>query len=114
MTRHYCEKETPVSDYAAACEQATTTQGLDLAVQALRAAGLPVYVEQTGGMTMVATVVSGANTWGVIADGQNPDRPWLAVLYTTEAWLEGLDSTATHPDLTTGELVALLKENPTP
>lgn len=39
--------------YAEAVTQATTEQGLDPVIKALEDAGVPVSVEQTGGMVMV-------------------------------------------------------------
>ena len=43
-------------DYAEACKEATTFQGLDPVIAALAKEGVDVVVEQTGGFTMVATV----------------------------------------------------------
>lgn len=57
--------QTAVS-YEARCDAATTAQGLDPAVAALRAAGIPVQVWQTGGFCMVAAVPD-AEGEGVIA-----------------------------------------------
>jgi len=43
-------------DYQAACEYATEEQGLNPALEALEAAGVPVSVDQTGGFCMCVRV----------------------------------------------------------
>lgn len=43
-------------DYAEVCEWHTTEQGLDPIVEALRAAGVPHTVDQTGGFVMCVRV----------------------------------------------------------
>ena len=46
----------PQMTYEEACEQAATAQGLDPATEALRAAGMPFTVDQTGGFCMMIRV----------------------------------------------------------
>lgn len=67
-----------MKDYEANCRQATEDQGLTPVVEALKAAGFPVIVEQTGGFCMVATVyASDALSWvGITLEGMRglPDH----------------------------------------
>ena len=59
-------------DYDELERQAATAQGLDPVVDAMKAAGLPVVVEQTGGFTMVATVYAEDRSYmGVVCEGDD-------------------------------------------
>lgn len=58
-----------MSDYDAACRKATTDQGLDPVIEALRAAGIPHELEQSGGYTMVVTVKVSEGMYAITNDG---------------------------------------------
>jgi hypothetical protein len=78
-------------DYERRCREATTAQGLDPVVAALTAAGIQHAVEQTGGMTMVLTVPTGATSFlGVTRaeDDADEDR-YLVGEYPTLDWEDG-------------------------
>ena len=70
--------------YDLACRQAATDQGLDPALDALRGAGLPVTVEQTGGFCMVLAVYAEDRRYVMVTtqaeyDGDGPG--WLVCQY---------------------------------
>jgi hypothetical protein len=79
-----------VSDYEAACREATTNQGLDPVVEALTAMGIPHAVEQTGGFTMAVTVKfhraigGGDGTFAITCD-----VTYLLGFYAGTTWEDG-------------------------
>lgn len=83
---------TDPTGYLAACQAATTAQGLDPVVAALKRAGYPVDVEQTGGFTMVAVVPAADPAHGVVAitDDGTPDAPrYMVGVYAGDTWETG-------------------------
>jgi hypothetical protein len=72
-----------IDDYEAACKRAATEQGLDPVTEALQAAGLPVIIEQTGGMCMVAAVYDhDPERWVWITESyDDPPPAYLVVAY---------------------------------
>lgn len=98
------ESRTAADAYSAACARAATAQGLDPIVTALRAAGYPVDVEQTGGFCMVAYVpactsaridadrigITSSETAPVEAVGnENVEPTYLVVVYNGDEDPEG-------------------------
>ena len=75
------------SNYERANAEAATRQGLDPVRRALRAKGIPVQIENTGGFTMVAVVPSHDGKIG-ISEGER-DRRYLTVFYEGRAWDNG-------------------------
>jgi hypothetical protein len=74
--------------YELACRHAATDQGLDPALDLLRAAGLPVVVEQTGGFCMVLAVYGEDRRYVMVTtqreyDGDGPG--WLVCQYPAPA-----------------------------
>lgn len=69
-------------DYAIACAQATTSQGLDPVVQTLTEREITHGIAQTGGFCMVVTVPHDSGIWGVINEGEH----YLAAWYSGDAW----------------------------
>lgn len=86
---------TPTPDptgYLAACQNATTAQGLDPVVAALTRAGYSVQVEQTGGFTMVAVTDAADPAHGIVAitDDGTPGEPrYMVGAYMGDTWNTG-------------------------
>lgn len=93
----------PGFDYELRCAEATTDQGLDPVIDTLKAAGLDVRAEQTGGFTMVACVYEAARPHHYVGITEElHDQPgYLVVGYGPDGWQEGetLSETATLDDL---------------
>lgn len=83
---------TDPSGYLAACQAATTRQGLDPVVTELTRAGIPVDVAQTGGFTMVATVPAADPAHGmvgIIDDGEPGAPRYMVGVYVGDTWDTG-------------------------
>lgn len=82
-------------DYAAACQDAATRQGLDTLADALDTAGVEYVIEQTGGFCMALTVrgVPGVVVATYDADTNTTDPAtfpgWLTGYYPGDEWTEG-------------------------
>ncbi len=74
-------------DYAAACIQAATDQGLDPATIALQEAGFPCEVEQTGGMMMVLVAPDPRDlTYVFTITSEGIDHLYLIVRQPKSVW----------------------------
>lgn len=84
--------EAQMLDYDKACQNATTSQGLDPLIEALESAEVIHGVAQTGGFCMVVTVPRGEGTWAVVNDGGS----WFAGWYEGDSWDEGGEAIDHH------------------
>ncbi|WHP16465.1 hypothetical protein [Cellulomonas sp. ES6] len=74
--------------YDTDCQQAADTQGITAITTALAVRGIAVTIEQTGGMTMVATVhLPGDGVLGLTQDGETTQ----VVEYTADQWAGSVD-----------------------
>lgn len=72
MCRHYMadmHSYSPRGSYEDACEMAADQSGVQRIVEAWRAAGLDAFADQTGGMTMVATIHGQTGVITAVDDG---------------------------------------------
>lgn len=106
------------NSYEETCRMAATEQGLDPAVEVLKAAGVDVVVEQTGGFCMVAKVYGPVDSWvGITAadfwqpseeedDAQPPS--YLVCFYSDEED----EGTVVAEDATLDDLATLVRQAP--
>lgn len=69
----------PQITYEQACEEAATARGLDPATDALRAAGMPFTVDQTGGFCMMVRVPFAEEAKRYFGITQNEDSPFAGI-----------------------------------
>lgn len=90
--------------YDTDCQQAADTQGITAITTALAVRGIPVTIEQTGGMTMVATVhLPGDGVLALTQDGETTH----VVEYSADQWAGSVDveDSQVHPFVSLADAV---------
>lgn len=96
-------------NYDDACRKATTDQGLDPVLAALRAADIDHGLEQTGGFTMVVTVLAPNGTFAITNDGG-----YLLGYYPGDTWENsydgGREDADYSPNITLDEIIERIRQ----